>query len=220
MIFSQKLRLISLLAAGSMSTIVFAQVKVNPSSIGVGPKLPPETISALKTPCTSVDIGISSIRIDKLEGGNYSATYEIRSFGPDAWRSSPGQAGSIITMASTRVANASSQDTPITLNGGTGASQTFTSPRVNYISRDSRSRSRDELIKHTLDIAITFDPDIHNDGNTCNDDAQVQNNSFYLGSKLDEFLYRSRERSKTFSFGDRQGPLPLSERTRPRPGMR
>jgi hypothetical protein len=209
MSFSKNLPLISLLAA-SFSTFAVAQVTIDPSAMTAMPKLMPGTVAALNPPCTRVDLGISSVRIDKLEGGNYSATYEIRSFGPDAWKSSPSQAGSIITTAATSKRNASSLDTPITLVGGAGAVQTITSGRygVDYARRGSRQE-----VKYTLDIAITFDPDILNDGNTCNDDAQVQNNSFYLGSKLDEFLYRSRERSMTFTFADRQGPLPMSERT-------
>lgn len=216
MSFSRNFPLISLLAAASMSTMAFAQVTVNPSVQKVAPKVLPRTKTVLNIPCNKVDIGISQVRIDKLEGDFYSATYEIRSFGPDAWKSAPGQAGSIITLASTSARNASSKDTPIAFyggGGGAGAIQTVTSPRnkVDYGRRGSRQE-----VKYSLDIVITFDPDILNDGNTCNDDADAQNNSFYLGSKLDEFLYRSSEQSKTFTFADRQGPLPMSERTSPR----
>jgi hypothetical protein len=216
MSFSKILPLISLLAAASMSTMAFAQVSIDPSAVTAMPKLLPGTVAAFKKSCTNVDLGISSVRIDKLTGGFYTATYEIRNFGRDAWESSQGQAGSILTMVSTRVSNPGILDTLIPRTAAPGAIvQTVTSLGSNYIDRNRRD-SRQPQARHTLDILITFDPDILNDSNTCNDDAQVQNNSFYLGSKLNDFLFNSRDRSKTFTFADRQGPLPMSERTRPR----
>ncbi len=214
MTLRSKIIFASVLITSVFGVSVMAQVTIDPSMMKTVPKLSPGTVAALNPPCTNIDLGITSVRIDKLRDSLYTATYEIRNFGQQAWKSGEGQAGSVLTMASTRRPDPTTVDTLIPTNTAPGAIVHTVTGRPFYYDRDSR-RSRTPT-KNSLEIVITFDPDITNDGNTCNDDRQVQNNVFYIGAKLDDFLFRSPDGSKTFTFQDRETGPPLSERVRRR----
>lgn len=154
----------------------------------------------LKIVCADVDLAITNVTLTKLpdvgrQQDIYTITYQIKNLGRDQWISGGNQVGAIMKITSTDVPNPGYWDTPITSDGGyNNVVSTFS---VSMFGGE-RSRNSRNPTRRTLEIEITFGPDILNDGNKCNDDKSAPNNKFRIDAELDDFL-RGPLQTKTFT---------------------
>lgn len=163
---------------------------------GVTPafQLPPgSTLPTAVLYCT-VDPSIVSVTLTKgARRGQVQISYTIANAGSSAWRSGANQ-----QLVHLRAVNANTGGTFVldrTLTGTAAAGATMarvTTPMINNAFDDFEFAG-------SLDVAISYDPDILIDGNRCNDDADTGNNVVHLDNGDILSFMNGAARTRTFT---------------------
>lgn len=152
----------------------------------------PRDLSPLRPARCQVDPAVASVTLTKgSRDGSVSARYEIVNRGRSAWTSGPRQ--QVVQLAITNGSSSRARhfSSPLTGNAGAGATMlTFTSVTV--------ANAFDVEFAGTVEVAVTYDPDIYIDGNTCNDDSNSRNNQLRIDSAEVLAFMQGTATSRTF----------------------
>jgi len=153
----------------------------------------PRGLTPWTPPRCQVDPAVVSVTLTKgARRGQVSVSYEIVNRGRGAWTSGPRQQGVqlIAQNGNTGRAFRNHQSMP----GGAAAGATllrYTSPFISNAFDDF------EFGGH-VDVSISYDPDIHIDGNICNDDSNAANNRLRIDNAEIMAFMRGSAASRTF----------------------
>jgi len=140
-----------------------------------------------------VNPGIASVTLTKgSRRGQVSISYEVVNLGRSAWSSGPRQQS--VQLAAHNANTGRTWRNHQALPGSAAAGGTmlrFSSPFISNAFDDF------EFGGH-VDVSINYDPDIHIDGNTCNDDSRSADNQLRIeNAEILAFMQGSAS-SRTF----------------------
>lgn len=193
---SKFIQLMLTVAGGVAAVAAFADPPVAPTKIEPVNKnrLPEGTALKLPAPCI-VDPAVDSITLTKTKTpGSIIVKYVVKNKGSSAWASGANQQNvSLIVKNGNTGRTTFSGVRPLPGSAAAGAQMlSFTTPIINN-AIDTFEFSG------SVDVQISYDPDILLDAKKCNDDANSANNRKTLGhAELTAFLGGTAT-SKTFN---------------------
>jgi hypothetical protein len=142
-------------------------------------------------PCR-VDPRVGAITLAKVSAKSTSVqiTFEVINGGPSAWSSGANQQSVTITARNNNSGAVYRDSKPLSASAASGARMLYhTTPTINDAFDNFEFGG-------TVDVSISYDPDIYTDGNNCNDDTNPANNrrtidyrailAFMNGSRLSQ----------------------------------
>ena len=155
---------------------------------GATPQFGPRLVATCQ-----VNPAVASVTLTKgSRRGQVSVSYEVVNTGRSAWSSGPRQQGVHLSAhnGNTGRTYRNHQAMPGSASAG-GTMLRFSSPWISNAFDDF------EFGGH-VDVAISYDPDIYIDGNTCNDDSSSTNNQVRIENAEILAFMRGSATSRTF----------------------
>lgn len=197
-----KTLIVAALAAALFSGAAAAQVQLPPGTPRPTPQqqLPPGTTPRpelqIRPACGgAVDLAITSATLYKLSRpGSARVEFDVYNLGPGEWNSGERQ----------QMANL------VVRNGASGAEYTMTGvpiggrrfargARVGRVVSTPIANAFDPFeFSGTVEMSLSFDPDIAIDSNACNNDANAANNTFRIDSAGVQAFLGGASSSRTF----------------------
>ena len=182
---------ISVAATVSIAASAMAAPPLPPSGIRPGPSI--TTPKIIPSVVCNVDPAVASITLTKGgRRGQVQVTYEIVNRGRSAWRSGANQQGVHLRAVNGNTGGVFADDRVLTGSAAAGASMLRVTTRMIENAFDDF-----EFGGH-VELAITYDPDIFIDGNKCNDDANMANNTFRVENGDILAFMKGTARTRTF----------------------
>jgi hypothetical protein len=195
-----KLLTTAALAAAFFAGAALAQVQLPPGSPRPTPQqqLPPGATPrvGITPPCGgTVDLAITSATLYKLSRpGSARVEFDIYNLGPGEWNSGARQ-----QVANLTVRNGASGREYTMTNVPIGGRRYASGARVGRVVSTPIADAFDtHEFSGTVEMELSFDPDIAIDGNRCNDDANAANNTFSINSDGVQAFLGGAATSRTF----------------------